>query len=217
MQQLEAIQLLGKSKCPELLDEVVQTLPTLVGDTTGGEQSALAVAAVDALAQLGQSSESIVTKFMDIILAGDAADAASDDVPPQAAALNAIALMDPPKYLSSLAIRVLLSSEGLSHMLWEPCAKVLRVMVDKEDAKEKPALVASGRVDKVEMQFELQRADEERALLSQASAALFAYNSNGKGGDMSVDASGLQVIGLSGRRMIHTMHPSIEIAMETLD
>lgn len=218
VQQLEAIQLLGKAKCPELLDEVVQTLLKLVEDTTGGEQSALAVAAVDALAQLGQSSESIVTKFIDIILAGDAADAATDDVPLQAAALNAIALMDdPPKQLSSLVNRVLLSSEGLSYMLWEPCAKALRAMVDKEVAKEKAALVASGRGDKVEMQFELQRADEERALLSQASQALFAHNTNGKGGHMSVDASGRQVIGLSGRRMIHKMHPAIEIALETLE
>lgn len=218
VQQLEAIQLLGKTKCPELMDEVVQTLLKLVDDTTGGEQSALAVAAVDALAQLGQSSESIVTKFIDIILAGNAADASSDDVPLQAAALNAIALMDdPPKQLSSLINRVLLSSEGLSYMLWEPCAKALRVMVDKEVAKEKEALAASGKGDKVEMRFELQRADEERALLSQASEALFSHDTSGKGGHMSVDASGRQVIGLSGRRMIHKMHPAIEIAMETLE
>ncbi len=132
--------------------------------------------------------------------------------------MNAIALMDdPPKQLSSLINRVLLSSEGLSYMLWEPCAKALRVMVDKEVAKEKEALAASGRGDKVEMRFELQRADEERALLSQASEALFSHDTSGKGGHMSVDASGRQVIGLSGRRMIHKMHPAIEIAMETLE
>ena len=222
VQQLEAVQLLGKTKCPEVLEEVLETLLETVDGSAGGgaagEQSALAVAAVDALAQLGQSSDAIVTKFIDIILAGDAADASSDDVPLQAAALNAIALMDdPPKQLSSLVNRVLLSAEGLSYMLWEPCAKALRVMVDKELAKEKEALAASGRGDKVEMQFELQRADEERALLSQASEALFSHNTSGKGGHMSVDASGRQVIGLSGRRMIHKMHPAIEIAMETLE
>ena len=125
VQQLEATQLLGKTKCQELLDEVVQTLLDLVDGGSGGEESALAVAAVDALAQLGQSSESVVTKLIDIILAGDAADASSDDVPLQAAALNAIALMeDPPKQLSSLVNRVLLSSEGLSYMLWEPLSLI---------------------------------------------------------------------------------------------
>ena len=240
VQKLEAMQLLGKTQCPEALDEIVGVL---LGIVEGNEaKSPLAVAAVDgkytsnphhylisrdvsdrllvfsALAQLGQSSEAIVDKFIDIILAGDAADASSDGVPLQAAALNAIALMEsPPKQLSSLVNRVLLSAEGLSYMLWEPCAKALRVMVDKEQAKDKAALAASGRGDKVAMQFDLQRADEERALLAQASEALFSHNVGKKGGSMSVDASGRQVIGLSGRRMIHKMHPAIEVAMETLE
>ena len=54
------------------------------------------------------------------------------------------------------------------------------------------------------------RADEERALLEQASAALLSETS-GKGSHMSVDASGRMVVGISGRRMIHRMAPAIEV------
>ena len=209
VQQLEAIQLLGKTKSEECIEDVVASLLQTL--ETAEPKSQLAVAAVEALGQLGQATEPVVTKFIDIILAGDAEDASSDDVPLQAAALNAIALMDdPPRQLSSLVNRVLLSAEGLSYMLWEPCSKALRVMVDKDLAREKAELAASGRGDKVEMQFDLQRADEERALLEQASAALLSETS-GKGSHMSVDASGRMVVGISGRRMIHRMAPAIEV------
>lgn len=72
-----------------------------------------------------------VAKLIEIILGeGGAAGGEPPDpaaVPAQAAALEAIARLEqPPRQLSSLVNRVLLSAEGMAHQLWEPCARALR-------------------------------------------------------------------------------------------
>jgi len=77
--------------------------------------------------------------------------------------------------------------------------------------------VRTGRAATVEMQFDLRRADEEREMLTAATKALMSAKVGGKAGQLAVDQSGRQMIGISGRRMAHRMPAAIEVALETLE
>lgn len=106
----------------------------------------------------------------------------------QGAALRAISkLPDPPKQLSSLINRVLLSAEGYSYTLWEPCALALRAKVDRDLATEAVVLRTKSNSDEYR---DRTRREEEATMLSQAQTLAHSP---------AVDAGGRTMIGLNGR------------------
>jgi hypothetical protein len=97
---------------------------------------------------------------------------------------------------------------------------IRRAIVDKQLERERAEEARSGKASTVEMQFNLMRAEQERAMLEQATEAWLTAGSGGggkKGAQLAVDASGRMVIGMSGRRMAHRMPAAIEVAIETLE